>query len=363
MRHLLLNAEPQTCFPSDRYEAIPDFASPLAGGLHSLWLPSGLEPRSSGNAFHLNGKRETTIGEFSPGYYRRRLQTGAALSGLTIAPGSGGNISTPFGHAFAYSNEQAGLSVGGLGNCPIYSGDGTNKVISVCVWFRINRVNGSGYPTIVGNSFASTWWLGVRTSTGAYKAIFRNGSAPYGSFEWGSYGADLRKVNCVAFLLPCDANKTASVYHNGVLAVQGTIANASAVSGNVDVFALSSATPGMFVEIFGFASWTRALYPEEIRELSSGTWVLLAKQRRFWYAPLMAYRDAEIAGGSTLVAVGVRGTPRSAMIAGTARLAAYRRPPASPERTMSIRPETRSLSPVLESRIVVVRRERRSIEA
>jgi hypothetical protein len=363
MRHLLLNAEPQSCFPSDRYEAIPDFGSPLAGGLHSLWLPNGLEPRSSANAFHLNGKRDATTGEFAAGYYRRRFQTGAALSGLTIAPGSGGNISTPFGHAFAYSNEQAGLSVGGLGYSPVYSGDGTNKVVSVCVWFRINRVNGSGYPTLIGNSYTTTWWLGVRTSTGAYKAIFRNNSAPYGSFEWGSYGADLRKVTCVAFTFPCDANKTASVFHNGALAVQGTIPNASGVAGNLDVYALSSATPGMFVEIFGFASWTRALYPEEARELASGPSVLLAKRHRFWYAPFMAYSAAEITSGSDLVAVDFRGTPRSAVIAGTARLLAYRRPPAAPERTVSIRSEGRSVSPAAESRSLCVPRENRGVDA
>jgi hypothetical protein len=282
---------------------------------------------------------------------------------LTITPGSGGNIATPFGNAFAYSNEQAGLSVGGLGYSPVYSGDGTNKVFSVCVWFRINRVNGSGYPTLIGNSYTTTWWLGVRTSTGAYKAIFRNNSAPYGSFEWGSYGADLRKVTCVAFTLPFDANKTASVYHNGVLAVQGTIPNASGVAGNVDIYALSSATPGMFVEIFGFASWTRALYPEEARELASGPWVLLANRHRFWYGPFTAYRAAEIAGGSTFEAVDFRGTPRSAVIAGTSRMVAYRRPPAAPERTMSIRPESRLVSPIAETRSFSVPRENRGIDA
>lgn len=116
----------------------------------------------------------------------------------------------------------------------------------------------------------------------------------------------LRKITCVAFTLPFDANKTASVYHNGVPAVQGTIPNAGGVAGVVDVYALSSATPGMFAEIFGFASWTRALYPEEARELASGPWVLAAKRQRFWYAPLMAYRAAEIAGGSTLAAVDSR---------------------------------------------------------
>jgi hypothetical protein len=216
---------------------------------------------------------------------------------------------------------------------------------------------------MIGNSFSTTWWLGVRTSTGAYKAIFRNNSAPYGSFEWGAYGADLRKVTCVAFTLPFDANKTASVYHNGVLAVQGTIPNASGVAGNVDIYALSSATPGMFVEIFGFACWTRALYPEEARELATGPWMLLAKRHRFWYAPLMAYRSAAVAGGATLAAVHFRGTPRSAVIAGTARMVAYRRPPAAPERTVAIRPEGRSISPAAESRSFSVPHENRDIDA
>lgn len=363
MRHLLLNAEPQTCFPSGYYEELPDFTSPLAGGLHSLWLPSALEPRMSFNAFHLNGKREITPGEYTAAYYRRRAQSAGAPSGLVVPTGPGGNITTPFGSAFAYSNEQAGLSVGSLGYSPVYSGDGTNKTIAVCAWFRINRVNGSGFPTLLGNSYTSTWWLGLRTSTGKYKAIFRNNSSPYGPFEWGSYGADLRKVNFVAFVLPCDANKTASVYHNGVLAVQSTLANASSVAGNLDVWALSSATPGMFAEIFGFATWTRALYPEEIRELSLGPWALLSKRHRFWYAPLMAYRSAEITGDSSLAAMGFRGAPRSGVIAGTASLVAYRRPPAAPERTISIRQESRSVSPAAESRTLTVRTEHRGIEA
>jgi hypothetical protein len=167
----------------------------------------------------------------------------------------------------------------------------------------------------------------------------------------------------VAFVLPCDANKTASVYHNGVLAVQGTLANASGVAGNLDVWALSSAVPGMFAEIFGFVSWTRALYPEEIRELSAGTWVLLGKTQRFWYAPLMAYRHAQIASNSSLAAAGFRGTPRSAVIAGAASMVAYRRPPSAPERTLLIRPESRSVSPTEESRVLIVRSENRGIEA
>src|SRR5690606_13091036 len=112
------------------------------------------------------------------------------------------------------------------------------------------------------SSFSTTWWLGIRTATGTYKAIFRNGSAPYGPFEWGNYNADLRKICCVTFLLPCDAGRTASIFHNGVLAVQWTLSNASSVAGNLDVWPLSTATSGMFVEIFGFAGWTRALYAE-----------------------------------------------------------------------------------------------------
>lgn len=363
MRQLLFNTEPQSCFPSSPYEESPSFASPLADGLHSLWLPSAIEPRMSTNVLHLNGKRETTLGEFTAAFYRRRMQSGSAPAGLTAPAGSGGNLATPFGHAFAYSNEQLGLSVGSLGYCPMYSGDGTNKTISVCTWFRINRVNGTGFPTLLGNSYTNSWWLGLRTSTGKYKAIFRNNTSPYGPFEWGSYGADLRKVACVAFVLPCDANKTASVYHNGVLAVQSTLANASSVAGNLDVWALSSATPGMFTEIFGFAAWTRALYPEEIRELALGPWVLLGKRHRFWYAPLMAYRSAEIAGDSSFAAVGFRGAPRSAVIAGTSSLVAYLRPPAALERTWPVRPEIRSFSLSAEPRTLTVRREKRGIEA
>ena len=363
MRQFLLNAEPQTCFPSSHYEELPDFTSSLAGGLHSLWLPSAIEPRMSLNVQHLNSKRETTTGEFTAAYYRRRAQSGGAPAGLVVPAGSGGNLATPFGHAFAYSNEQLGLSVGSLGYCPMYSSDGTNKTISVCTWFRINRVNGSGFPTLLGNSYTTTWWLGLRTSTGKYKAIFRNNSSPYGPFEWGSYGADLRKVACVAFVLPCDANKTASVYHNGVLAVQSTLANASSVAGNLDVWALSSATPGMFAEIFGFASWTRALYPEEIRELALGPWVLLGKRRLFWYAPLIAYRSASIAGDSSFTLVGFRGTSRSAEIAGISSLMAHLRPPTALERTLPVRSEGRSFSPAGEPRTLVVRRENRGIDA
>lgn len=361
MRSLLFNAEPQTRFPSSPYEELPDFSSPMADGLHSFWLPNAIEPRMSYNAFHLSSKASTS--DFSMSYYRRRLQSAAAPAGLTVPTGSGGNIVTTFGNAFGYSNEQAGLSVGLLGYCPIYNGNGTNMTISVCTWFRINRVNGSGFPSLLGNSYTSTWWLGLRTSNGKYKAIFRNNTSPYGPFEWGSYGADLRKVVCVAFVLPCDANKTASVYHNGVLAVQGTLANASGVAGTLNVLPLSSATPGMFAEIFGFAAWTRALYPEEIRELASGPWALLAKRQRFWYAPLMAQRGAEIAGESALDTVRFLGTTRAAEIAGTGSLAVQRMPASTADRTWRIRAENRAFSPAAESRTLTVRREHRGIEA
>lgn len=363
MRHLLFDSEPQSWFPFGAGEEVADPTTTLADGLHSLWLPNGLEPRLSYNAAHLSARRQTTVGEISPAYYKRRGQTAAALPGLTVPTGTGGNVTTPFGRAYAYSNEQLGLSVGALGYAPVWSGDGTNKTLSFCIWFRINRVNGTGFPTLIGNSFSNTFWLGIRTSTGKYKAIFRNGAAPYGPFEWGAYGGDLRKVTCVAFVLPMDANKTASVYHNGVLTVQSTIANAGAVSGSVDVWALSSATPGMFVEIFGFASWTRALYPEEIRDLAFGPWTLLSKHHRFWYGPLMAYRSASITSDTSLAAFGFRGAPRSASIAGTSSLMAYLRPAPSPLRTMPVRAEGRSVSPAAESRVLTVRRENRGIEA
>lgn len=363
MRHLLVDSEPQSWFPFGAVEEVADPTTTLADGLHSLWLPNGLEPRLSYNAAHLSARRQTTVGEISPAYYKRRGQSAAALAGLIVPSGTGGNVATPFGRAYAYSNEQLGLSVGALGYAPVWSGDGTNKTLSFCTWFRINRVNGTGFPTLIGNSFSTTFWLGLRTSTGKYKAIFRNGAAPYGPFEWGAYGGDLRKVGCVAFVLPMDANKTASVYHNGVLAVQSTLSNASATSGNADVWALSSATPGMFAEIFGFAAWTRALYPEEIRELSLGPWALLGRRHRFWYAPLMAYRSAQIAGDSSFAPVGFRGTTRSAAIAGTSSLMAYLRPPAAPARTVPIRPESRSFSPATEPRTLTVRRENRGIEA
>ena len=363
MRHLLFNTEPQSCFPNVHYEEFPDVTSSLVNGLHSLWLPSALDPRISMNALHLNGKRETTVGEYTAAYYKRRAQSGGAPAGLVVPAGAGGNITTPFGRAYAYSNEQLGLAVGALGYAPVWSGDGANKTLSFCTWFRINRVNGTGFPTLIGNNFSNTFWLGLRTSTGKYKAIFRNSSSPYGPFEWGAYGADLRKVACVAFVLPMDANKTASVYHNGVLAVQATLANASSVSGNLDVWALSSATPGMFAEIFGFASWTRALYAEEIRELALGPWTLLNKRASFWYAPLMAYRSAQIAGESSFGAVGFRAAARSAEIAGTSSLMAYLRPPAAPERTWLLQHERRSVSTAAESRTLAVRRENRGIDA
>jgi hypothetical protein len=119
----------------------------------------------------------------------------------------------------------------------------------------------------------------------------------------------------------------------------------------------------MFVEIFGFAAWTRALYPEEIRDVALGPWTLLGKHHRFWYAPFMAYRTAAITGDSSWPAEGFRGTPRSAVIAGASSSMAYLRPAASPERTLPIRAEGRSVSPVAESRMLTVRGENRSVEA
>lgn len=363
MRQLLVSSEPQSLFPGGQVEEILDWGSPLAMGIHSLWLPHGADPRISYNAAHLNPLREDISSEYTAAYYRRRVQFSPSLASLQVPSGSGGNVATPYGRAFAYSSEQNGLSVGSLGYCPIYPGDGSGKVISVCVWFRINRVNSTGMPTMIANSFSNTWWLGLRGATGKYKAIFRTSSSPYGAFEWGSYAADYRKVNCVGFALPMDAGKTASVYHNGVLAVQGALSNASSVSSNVDVWALSTSTPGMFVEIFGFAAWTRALYPEEFRELALGPWSLLARNGSFWYLPLVAYRQATIHGDSEAVAEAYRGVARSAVIAGESRLIAYRRPAASPERTMGIRTETRNLALGAEPRILRVPAESRRIDA
>ncbi|BDC48921.1 hypothetical protein F183_A12370 [Bryobacterales bacterium F-183] len=355
--------EPQSWAPMGTPEEPLDFGSSMIDGLYALWLPSGLDPRISYNAAHLNGRRAATPSEFTPAYFRRRSQSSPNSSTIAVPGGLGGNAPTPFGRAFAYSNEQAAMSVGGLGYAPIYSGDGAGKVISVCVWFRINRINGTGFPTILGGSFSTTWWLGIRTSTGKYKAIFRNGSAPYGPFEWGTYNSDLRKICCVTFLLPCDANRTASVFHNGVLAVEGMLSTASATAGSHDVWPLSTATTGMFAEIFGFAAWTRALYAEEIRDLALGPWTLLSKRARFWYAPLMAYRSAQIAAQSGLSALMHRGMTRAASIAGQGSIAAYLRPPDAPERTWRLSPERRAIAPAEEPRTWTIPRERRSIDA
>jgi hypothetical protein len=119
----------------------------------------------------------------------------------------------------------------------------------------------------------------------------------------------------------------------------------------------------MFAEIFGFASWTRALYAEEIRELALGPWTLLSKRARFWYAPLMAYRSAQIASESFFTAVGFRGAARGAEIAATSSLMAYLRPPAAPQRTWQLQPERRSISTAAELRMLTVRCENRGIEA
>lgn len=361
MRILPLNPTAETIFPSGD-DPHPDFGAPLGSGLYALWLPTR-DPRMWFNPWRLNAKRAAIPFEYSPAYFHRRMLFGAAPSGLTVPTGSGGNVPTPFGEALACSNEQVGWFGSSMADAPAFIGDGSGKTISVCVWFRINRLNGTGFPTICSTSYATGWWLGLRTSTGKYKAIFRNSTSPYGPFEWGAYSADFRKVSCVSFVLPQDTNTTASVYHNGVLVAQATIPNASSASGSASVFPLSSSTPGMFVEIFGIASWTRELYPEEMRRLVAGPRVLLAKRQTFCYGPLLAYRDAAIAANSSIAAVGFRGVPRSGVIAAAATLLAYRRPPSAPERTISIRQESRSISPVPESRTLAVRREGRGIEA
>jgi hypothetical protein len=148
-----------------------------------------------------------------------------------------------------------------------------------------------------------------------------------------------------------------------VLAVQGTLSNASSVAGNLEVYPLSTSTSGMFVDIFGFAAWNRALYTEEIRDLALGPWTLLSKRARFWYAPLMAYRSAQIAAQSGWSARVHRGMTRAASIAGQGSIAAYLRPPDAPERTWRLPPERRAIAPAEEQRTWTISRERRSIDA
>ncbi|MBL8227261.1 MAG: hypothetical protein JNL98_02235 [Bryobacterales bacterium] len=381
MRCLPLNPTSETLFPSGVCEPYPDFNAPLGNGLYALWLPTR-DPRMWFNPWRLNARRATIPFEYSPAYFQRRMLFGAAPSGLTVPTGSGGNVATPFGAALACSNEQVSWSGSSMADAPAYIGDGTGKTISVCVWFRINRLNGTGFPTICSTSYTTGWWVGLRTSTGKYKCIFRNSTSPYGPFEWGSYGGDFRKLNCISFVLPMDTNGTASVYHNGVLVVQSTISSASSASGSASVFPLSSTTPGMFAEIFGIASWTRALYPEEMRQLVSGSRILLAKRQAFWYGPSLSYRDAQVAGGSGVTSEKHIGKPRSAqiqgsssqlatrflgfsraaLIAGASSFVAQLRPAMAPSRTWLIRPEARSLMVPEESRLLVVRPEKRKID-
>lgn len=313
MRHLPLNPTSETIFPSGVCEPHPDFGAPLANGLYALWLPKR-DPRMWFNPFRLNARRETIPFEYSPAYFQRRMLFGAAPSGLTVPVGSGGNVPTPFGGALACSNESVGWSGSSIADAPAYNVAG--KIISVCVWFRINRLNGTGFPTICSTSYTTGWWVGLRTSTGKYKCIFRNSASPYGPFEWGSYAGDFRKLNCISFVLPMGANTTATVYHNGVQAVQAVISNASSASGSASVFPLSSSTPGMFVEIFGLASWTRALCPEEMRQLVPGPRVLLAKRQAFWYGPMLASVAAQISGDSDLLSARHSGAGRSGQITG-----------------------------------------------
>jgi hypothetical protein len=381
MRGLPLNPTSETLFPGGACEPYPDFNTPLGNGLYALWLPTR-DPRTWFNPWRLNARRATIPFEYSPAYFQRRMLFGAAPAGLTVPTGSGGNVSTPFGAALACSNEQVGWSGSSMADAPAFIGDGTGKTISVCVWFRLNRLNGTGFPTICSTSYTTGWWVGLRTSTGKFKCIFRNSTSPYGPFEWGAYAGDFRKVNCISFVLPMDANGTASVFHNGVLVVQNTISNASSASGSASVFPLSSSTPGMFAEIFGIASWTRALYPEEMRQLASGPRVLLAKRQAFWYGPLLAYRDAQMAGGSGIAsdrrigrprAAQIQGTStqfatryigftRAALIAGASSLIAQLRPAMAASRTLLVRPEARSLLVPAESRRLIVRPDKRRID-
>jgi hypothetical protein len=381
MRQLSFTQGAQSPFPAGACDPAIDIGTPLVNGLYTLWLP-GPDPRLWINAARLSAKRSNVVSEYGTAYAQRRTLVAAAPAGLTIPAGSGGNIATPLGAALACSNEQVGWSAGSIGDTPSWA-DGANKAITVCLWFRLNRVNGSGYPTICGTSFSTGWWMGLRTGTGAYKAIFRNGSFPYGPFEWGSFNTELRKLTCVTFVLPFDANATASVYHNGVLAVQGTLPNGSGVSGYANVFPLSSSNTGMFAEIFGLACWTRALFPEEIRDLVAGPRALLEKRQTFLYAPLLAFRNAEIVGRSDLRPerrVGLRrsaqigsattlhsaralGFPRSALIQGASTLLAHRRPAPSLSRTWFLRPDVRALIIPAEPRSIIVPRETRGIDA
>jgi hypothetical protein len=360
MRQLLFTADAQCPFPVGGEPSI-DPAAPLSDNLYALWLPT-TDPRIWFNAGRLNAKRMGVPSEYWPAYSQRRTLSAAAPPGLSIPSASGGNTATPFGTALACSNEQVGWGAGSIGDAPSWTGDGSNKTITVCLWFRINRVNGSGYPTLCGTSFSTGWWIGLRTSTASYKAIFRNGSFPYGAFEWGAFNSDLRNITCVAFVLPFDANGTASVYYNGVLAVQSALPNGSTVSGYANIFPLSSSNTGMFAEIFGVACWTRTLYPDEIRQVVSGPRIILAKRQAFWYGPLLAYRDAEVTGTSGLSSDRRIGKPRSALISGSSRLAAQLRPPLAPSRIWLVRPEARSLVVPAESRTLVVRRDKRRIE-
>jgi hypothetical protein len=356
MRQLSFTAEPQCCDPA------LDWTSPLINGLYALWLPA-TEPRLWLNAARLNARRGNVPSEYWAAYSQRRTLSAAAASGLAIPTASGGNVPTSFGTALACSNEQIGWNSGAIADAPSWIADGTGRTITVCLWFRLNRVNGSGYPTLCGTSFSTGWWLGLRTGTGAYKAILRNAAFPYGAFEWGSYNADLRRLTCVVLVLPFDANGTASLYHNGVLAVQGTLPNGSGVSGYANVFPLSSSNTGMFVEIFGLACWARTLFADEIRELVAGPRTLLERQQTLLYGPMLAYRAATIDGQSELTAVRYLGAVRAARIEGTSSLFAYRRPPDSAERTWSIAADRRCLTAGPEPRTVGIRPESRTVRA
>lgn len=136
-----------------------DFGIPLIDGLYSLWLPSGLDLRTSYNAAHLSGRRAATIGESASAYYRRRAQSSPNLSTFAVPGGLGGNVPTPFGRAFAYSNEQAALSVGSLG---YHRGEVSWSRAVAKDYFAPEQVAQFGRSP--GNKFAPVTGFGYRNS-------------------------------------------------------------------------------------------------------------------------------------------------------------------------------------------------------
>jgi hypothetical protein len=68
MRQLIAEFESQSWAPMGRAEESLDFGSSMIDGLYSLWLPSGVEPRTSYNAAHLSGRGAPTNGESACAY-------------------------------------------------------------------------------------------------------------------------------------------------------------------------------------------------------------------------------------------------------------------------------------------------------